>query len=41
MFGKKKTAMEPIQAANLFTITEPMLVLTEQIKTVRTNISFA
>lgn len=41
MFGKKKTTMEPIQAANLFTVTEPMSVLTEQIKTVRTNISFA
>lgn len=40
MFNKKPVA-EPIKAAKLFTVSEPSSVITEQIKTIRTNISFA
>lgn len=39
MFNKNK-GPEPIAAANLFTVNEPSSVITEQIKTIRTNVSF-
>ncbi|WP_125605034.1 CpsD/CapB family tyrosine-protein kinase [Lapidilactobacillus bayanensis] len=40
MFNKKLVA-EPVKAAKLFAVSEPSSVITEQIKTIRTNISFA
>lgn len=40
MFNRKHTA-EPVKAAKLFTVSEPSSVITEQIKTIRTNISFS
>lgn len=40
MFGRKKVIPEPVKAAQLFTLNEPTSVITEQIKTIRTNLSF-
>lgn len=41
MFGKKNKALAPVAAANLFTVNDPTSTQTEQIKTIRTNLSFS
>ena len=42
MFFKKKTnTLQPVVAANLFTVTKPTAIQTEQVKTIRTNLAFS
>ncbi|RRK09249.1 tyrosine-protein kinase family protein [Lactiplantibacillus garii] len=41
MFKRKKQAVTTTNAINLTTVNEPMSVITEQIKTIRTNVNFA
>lgn len=41
IFKKKTKGLQAVEAANLFTLNDPSAVATEQIKTIRTNISFS
>ncbi|GEL13701.1 cps2B protein [Lapidilactobacillus concavus DSM 17758] len=41
MFNRKNKGPEPVAPANLFTVNEPSSVIAEQVKTIRTNVSFA
>lgn len=40
LFKKKQKGIQPVEAVNLFSVNNPTGIVTEQVKTIRTNISF-